>query len=90
MHECPDYANKGLCRNRRCRLPHVDRAGKLRKAAAAKNSDADDGAENALSDLESDEEIIESEDVDSDDLEEYIIPKDDKHELSQQMDFVKF
>lgn len=31
--ECPEYASKGSCGNSRCRLPHIDRAGQLRKAA---------------------------------------------------------
>jgi hypothetical protein len=30
--ECPEYASKGACGNSRCRLPHIDRAGQLRKA----------------------------------------------------------
>ncbi|EME89224.1 uncharacterized protein MYCFIDRAFT_23661, partial [Pseudocercospora fijiensis CIRAD86] len=34
--ECPDYANAGHCANikkGKCPLPHIDRAGTLRKAA---------------------------------------------------------
>lgn len=90
VHECPDYANKGLCRNSKCRLPHVDRAGQLRKAAAVKCHDQSEGAEGDVSDLESDEEVMDSDDVDSDDMEEHILPEENKHELSQQQDFVQF
>jgi hypothetical protein len=35
--ECPDYANTGNCSNKKCRLPHVDRAGQLRKIAGVPN-----------------------------------------------------
>jgi hypothetical protein len=28
--ECPDYASTGACPNKGCRLPHIDRASKLR------------------------------------------------------------
>src|SRR5438034_709870 len=36
VHECPDYANTGNCGSKRCQLPHVDRAGQIRKIAANK------------------------------------------------------
>ena len=35
MHKYPDYANSGFCHKKRCKLPHIDRAGQIRKAAAA-------------------------------------------------------
>ncbi|KAF2432877.1 hypothetical protein EJ08DRAFT_100060 [Tothia fuscella] len=35
--ECPDYANTGSCKRKECRLPHVDRAGQLRKIAGVSN-----------------------------------------------------
>jgi hypothetical protein len=93
VHECPDYANKGLCRNKHCRLPHVDRAGQLRKAAAAK--DGERNASETASDISSDDDDAEydEDDVDSDEFdEEYFIPSAAAaaHELSQQTDFVKF
>ena len=92
--ECPDYANTGTCRNSRCRLPHIDRAGNLRKAAALKANKESDGNESP--DLSSDEEDyqeIDSDDVDSDDLDEdidMIESGDGGHELSQQQDFIAF
>ena len=91
VHECPDYANKGLCRNKKCRLPHVDRAGALRKAAAAQQ-DADTTSADATSDISSDDDDAQydSDDVDSDDFEEdFLMPDGNQHELSQQTDYVK-
>lgn len=89
VHECPDYANKGLCRNQRCRLPHVDRAGQLRKAAA-RNSD-NSGEDDQADDVSSDDDTVDADDVDSDDMTEMLEGAgDDKHELSQQTDFVQF
>ncbi len=35
--ECPEYANTGVCTNKKCRLPHVDRAGQLRKIGASES-----------------------------------------------------
>ena len=34
VRECPDYANTGICGKKRCHLPHVDRAGQIRKHTA--------------------------------------------------------
>lgn len=95
VHECPDYSNKGLCRNKKCRLPHVDRAGQLRKAAAAavqqqrehSPSSQDDGSGDISSDGELDG--MDSDDVDSDGFEMFSMHSDDG-QLSQQQDFVKF
>lgn len=93
--ECPDYANTGRCRKPEgeCRLPHVDRAGVLRKAAAKKarkGSDED-------SDLSSDEgnyDEIDQDDVDSDGLDDEDVAMggsdDDSHQLTQQQDFIAF
>lgn len=104
--ECPDYANRGTCRNSKCRLPHVDRAGQIRKVAAAAanatgaKSDDNNAADSAdtsdiMSDLSSDEDYdaIGSDDVDSDDLEDEVIPGSEEiesAEVSQQHDFIQF
>ncbi|KAF2498372.1 hypothetical protein BU16DRAFT_481227 [Lophium mytilinum] len=87
MFECPDYANKGMCRNAKCRLPHVDRASQLRSKAAAAGSlpvsDDDDSQ-----DISSDEEVFgDSDDFDSEGI-------DDDSDiiglgLSQQQDYVR-
>jgi hypothetical protein len=51
--ECPDFANKGKCDDEQCHLPHVERAGQLRRLAGSSsndvssndNSDANDDVE---------------------------------------------
>ncbi|KAL0257297.1 hypothetical protein SLS55_008107 [Diplodia seriata] len=81
-----------ICRNPKCRLPHVDRAGQIRKAAAAQTASAELGSPDLSSDDEYDE--IDSDDVDSDDgIEEDIVMQgsgDNGQELSRQQDFVGF
>ncbi|KAF2836572.1 hypothetical protein M501DRAFT_249036 [Patellaria atrata CBS 101060] len=90
--ECPDYANKGICRNKKCRLPHVDRAGQLRKANAGEERLLIE--EDNSSDISSDENGSGDDyrdDVDSD--EDILLPdltENAGHELSQQDDFVGF
>lgn len=86
--ECPDYANRGFCANRengKCLLPHPDRASTMRKAAERQAKLASGGE----SDVSSDEEqfII---DVDSDVAEDLTGSDEDRHELTQQQDFVAF
>lgn len=93
--ECPDYANTGRCRNAaECRLPHVDRAGVLRKAAAQRAKRGSD-EESDLSSDEGDYERIDSDDVDSDDLDDdKAVAMDDagneSDDLTLQTDFVAF
>lgn len=84
VHECPDYANTGNCRNKKCHLPHVDRAGQIRKMAANKTGNEVDSNNNnnnkdSNADADEDEDIsseeegydeIDSDDVDSDDLDD--------------------
>ena len=93
VHECPDYANIGICRKTKCHLPHVDRAGQIKKHAA------NDLVRNAGSEEEHDSDIvsdddyeeIDSEDVDSDGIE--MDPMEHAtagNELSEQQDFVGF
>jgi hypothetical protein len=90
LRECPDYTNDGRCRNRNCALPHVDRASQMRKRLANKTDDIMDVDD----DQDSEERLydgIDSEDVDSDDLDE---PPEqvfgvDTAELTEQ-DFVGF
>jgi hypothetical protein len=91
--ECPDYANTGICRNKKCRLPHVDTAGNMRKAKSAAETKMD---EVETSDLSSDEESydgIDYDDVDSDNFSDNEVmggTNEGDHELSQQQDYVKF
>lgn len=92
VHECPNYANVGSCRNKKCRLPHVDRAGQIRKHAA--NLTDTDARISEDSDLSSDDDNqIDSDDVDSDGMEEDMMDLSDgtaSHALSQQQDYVQF
>ncbi|KAF2151342.1 hypothetical protein K461DRAFT_171613 [Myriangium duriaei CBS 260.36] len=93
--ECPDYTNTGVCRNSKCRLPHIDRAGTLRKAAAQKAAKGSD--DDVSFDVSSDEgnyDEIDSDDADSDEMgEEDVVmagSSDAGGELSQQQDFIAF
>ncbi|KAL3478973.1 hypothetical protein BJX99DRAFT_223331 [Aspergillus californicus] len=90
VHECPDYANTGVCTKKNCRLPHVDRAGQIRKNAAPKESAGTDDESDESS--EDEYEAIGSDDVDSDYLsdEGELIEGADTGEISQQQDFIGF
>ena len=92
IHECPNYANTGVCQKPKCHLPHVDRAGQIRKHAA---NVVDDSANNKDDDVVSDQDDeMNSDDMDSDGLEE-IMGTDSweeaaSHAMSQQQDYVGF
>jgi hypothetical protein len=99
VYECPDHANTGQCSNKKCPLPHIDRAGQIRKLAANKadnNNNTEDDAGDEEDDLSSEEESfdeIDSDDVDSDELDEpdeELIYGRDSGGLSQQQDFIRF
>lgn len=78
MTECPEYANEGKCNDTRCSLPHVDRAGQLRKDtkpglehAVIAKTDVDQRAdEHAPAEEGSDQGPLVSDDVDSDGMED--------------------
>lgn len=101
VHECPDYANNGVCGIKTCHLPHVHRAGQIRKHAAKSMDitklgfEQKSGAYNE-SDLSSDEldiDKIDSDDVDSDGIEDEPMQLSDNtaNQTSfQQEDFVHF
>ena len=93
IHECPDYANTGNCHKAKCRLPHVDRAGQIRKHGA--NVVDESTMNECKDDIVSDEEDeTDSDDMDSDGLEEIMGEdwSDDatSHALSRQEDYVGF
>ncbi|KAF2226633.1 hypothetical protein BDZ85DRAFT_256502 [Elsinoe ampelina] len=92
VNECPDYTNTGVCRNKKCRLPHIDRAGTLRKAAAAKAAKGEDEVAFDVSSDEEDYDEIDSDDADSEEIEDDVVMSGngDGHELSQQQDFIPF
>ena len=87
VHECPDFSNTGVCNTKGCKLPHKLKASTLRKNAAAGENAGEES-----SDLSSDEEGegIDSDDVDSDDLE--FLGGDDgeeDHDIPTQQDYVQ-
>ena len=100
VHECPNYAESGICRNKKCRLPHIDRAGQLKKYAANAidnhhqiNTVGPAEEETDLTSEEEDYDEIDSDDVDSDGLEDDLMDLSEDaeaHALSQQQDFVRF
>lgn len=95
VHECPDYANTGVCQKKRCKLPHVDRAGQIRKTAAVAANKAEVGERDDDSDMSSEDDdydAIDSDDVDSDefdDMPQEMIEGVDSGEVSQQQDFIR-
>ncbi|RDK44337.1 hypothetical protein M752DRAFT_274699 [Aspergillus phoenicis ATCC 13157] len=93
VHECPDYANEGVCNKKRCRLPHVDRAGQIRKNAASKTDATAQAEESDASSEEEEYDEIDTDDVDSDDLDEdepqLIAAESDTGEVSQQQDYIR-
>lgn len=102
VHECPNYANTGVCNNRKCHLPHVDRAGQIRKhtanirtgSAKASNSKSPEAeSDGDISSGNEDYDEIDSDDVDSDGLEDELMQVSvnaEHYALSRQHDFVHF
>ncbi|KAL4916655.1 hypothetical protein BDW62DRAFT_185669 [Aspergillus aurantiobrunneus] len=90
VHECPDYANAGACKRKHCRLPHVDRAGQIRKNAAPREDAAEGDEESDASSEEEEYDEIGSDDVDSDYLsdEGELIEGAQTGEISKQQDFI--
>ncbi|KAJ0114362.1 hypothetical protein J7T55_010751 [Diaporthe amygdali] len=84
--ECPDFSNTGVCKTKGCKLPHRERASVLRKAnaALAQNASGDDE-----DDLSSDDgnNSVSSNDVDSDEVEEFIGEEDP---MDFEQDFISF
>ena len=95
VHECPDYAKTGACRNPKCHLPHVDRAGQIKKHITNITDRPNASEEEDESDIVSDDNYdeIDSDDVESEGLEEDVMQVSDNttsRVLSQQQDFVQF
>ena len=95
VHECPDYANAGACNNKKCRLPHIDRAGQIRKKQGHGRQKDDDAMpeDSDVSSEDDDHEEIDSDDVDSDGLADEaveIASNPSNHDVSKQRDFIHF
>ncbi|KAJ6257668.1 hypothetical protein Dda_7455 [Drechslerella dactyloides] len=99
--ECPDFDQTGVCKDKACKLPHIEHAGRRRAAAAAKAAKlADEGDSDVSSDDDNDEDDDDDEHFGSDDVDsdyfsdsEVILQtstSDDGHEVSQQADFIRF
>ena len=87
--ECPDFSNQGVCKNKKCKLLHRERASILRKAAAERDAGPDAKMVDASSDDES--ESADSDDVDSDEVEEFIGEEDGPDlDFATQKDFIEF
>ncbi|KAI0900019.1 hypothetical protein F4806DRAFT_454801 [Annulohypoxylon nitens] len=83
--ECPEFSNTGICKNKGCKRPHIERASVLRKKSNRLSA-------GDLEDLSSDDDAAaDSDDIDSDDVEEFI-KKDDDDDLdfAQQKDYIGF
>ncbi len=70
VYECPDFSNEGKCKAKGCKLPHRERASVLRKADENPAADGDEEMEDLSSD--DDGESVDSYDVDSDEVDEFI------------------
>ncbi|KAF2750666.1 hypothetical protein M011DRAFT_464486 [Sporormia fimetaria CBS 119925] len=54
--ECPDFANKGSCEVKGCRLPHITHAARLRRARGSPDTETpSDQASSSEEDAESDD-----------------------------------
>ncbi|KAG5664032.1 hypothetical protein KAF25_006617 [Fusarium avenaceum] len=78
--ECPDFSNTGRCKVKGCKLPHRERASVLRNKTKA-------GGE-PLGDISSDDEAADSDDVDSDEVAEFIDADSDLSDFEEQKDFL--
>lgn len=105
VHECPDFDKNGTCTDSKCKLPHIERAGKMRAAAAAaavtapaqQSSASNQGnvSTNTIvinSDDEEDEDDSLDSDVDSDTLSEYAFGQStgEDGDVRMQHDFIGF
>jgi hypothetical protein len=88
--ECPDFSNTGVCKNKGCKLPHRERASVLRRGGGGRDLSGveDDEMEDVSSD--DDGESIDDNDVDSDEVDEFI-GHDERGGLdfAEQKDFIE-
>ncbi|KAK7923151.1 CCCH zinc finger protein [Apiospora marii] len=87
--ECPDFSNTGVCKTKGCKHLHRERASMLRKAGNKDNA----AQEGEISDLSSDDDDDDaSNDIDSDEVEEFIGKDDEAQDLdfAAQKDYIGF
>jgi len=92
--ECPTFDQTGVCTNKKCKLQHVEHAGRRRAAAAAAAATAEEAKSsndesNSNSSDEQDQEDYYQSDVDSDILSDVGFPLGGE-ELDPQQDFIQF
>lgn len=83
--ECPDFSNTGVCRTKRCKLPHRERASALRKANNTSDGTGDDDVD--MEDVSSDDDGS-VDDVDSDEVDEFLGPDDRDHLDMGERDYI--
>ena len=68
--ECPRYSSTGLCNKKHCKLPHIDTVQTVRKRQASNVEDGNERLSEPESDsnVDDDDEVVEADDIDSDDL----------------------
>ncbi|CAL3966322.1 unnamed protein product [Diplocarpon coronariae] len=86
VHECPAFSNTGKCNTKRCSLTHREKASVMRSNMARTEESTEDNKD----DISSDEEGFGSEDVDSDEVEEFFREEDGgiDEDIPQQQDYV--
>jgi hypothetical protein len=77
--ECPDFSNTGRCKVKGCKLLHRERASVLRSQAKTNE---------VMEDLSSDEEGADSDDVDSDEVAEFLEADSDASDFEDAKDFL--
>lgn len=82
--ECPDFSNTGECKTKGCKLLHRERASMLR-TQAQKEAQQEEEDMDISSD---DDEPAASDDVDSDEVEEFMGPDSDDSEVETGADFI--
>lgn len=88
--ECPDFSNTGKCKTKGCKLLHRERASVLRKRQSAVTIRAESDADDDMEDVSSDEEPVDSDDVDSDEAEAFFETEGDDSDFRDQKDFIAF
>ncbi|RDA82335.1 hypothetical protein CP532_4511 [Ophiocordyceps camponoti-leonardi (nom. inval.)] len=81
--ECPDFSNSGSCKTKGCKLLHREKASVLRAHGKARGNASDD-------DVSSDEEPACSDDVDSDEVADFVDAESDESDADADgQDFIR-
>jgi hypothetical protein len=90
--ECPDFSNTGVCKIKGCKLPHRERASGLRNAGGGRDLSSAGNGDEEMADLSSDDdgESIDEDDVDSDEVDEFIGQDENGGlDFAEQKDFIE-